>query len=1001
VTPERWQQVERLCLAALDQAPGDRSEFLDRGCGGDAELRREVESLLAEQSDAESIAPASAWEAVAEALADVQGVRAPRFERGHRLGPFEVGELVGVGGMGEVYRARDTRLGRTVALKVLLPEAADDPERRARLEREAMTISALSHPHICALFDIGSADGVDYLVMEYLEGETLAERMARHAADLESGTPSGLPFDEALEYGAQIADALAAAHNHHVVHRDLKPGNVMLTAGGVKLLDFGLAKTRPPLAELAAAGAAGSAPATVPGVVLGTVNYMAPEQLQGREADARADLFAFGALLYEMLTGRRAFDGSTPASVIGAILERDPRLVSEWQPLAPRALDELVRGCLAKDANQRWDSARLAAQELRRIAVADRGVRQSPSPPVEPARRLPPAARGGRTWVLASAALAVLSLSLAARIWWPQHSATSPGRTQRLDLDLGNGFDARSGAALAVLSPDGSRIAFRGRGEDGAPDIFLRRADQGQAMPLRAGAGVNPIFSPDGQWIAFFEAGTLKKINVGGGSAVELCEAPTARGASWGDDGFIVFAPGPSSGLVRIPASGGTAVPFTTLDASRGEVTHRWPQVLPGSQVVLFTAHTFTGRYDDASIEAVSVKTGQRTTLHRGGYFGRYLPTGHLVFAHRNTMFAAPMDLAALALTGPVVPVLDAVVGNADLGYLEFSFSANGHALALTGRRQAPATVPVWRDQAAGSTALPLPPGDYGDPRVSPDGRRVAMTAQQGPSRQMIVYEAGRESPLRLVSDALDLSPVWAPDGQHLVFGSDADRGIHNLYWRRADGAGGVHRLTRSRNIQYAGGFTRDGRLLAYVDIDPVTGTDIWVLPLDFADPHTPVPRDPRPVLRSAAFEESPTLSPDGRWLAYSSSETGRAEVYAQALGEGRDRWQVSRGGGAAPVWSRDGRQIYFQNPERQVMAVDVAVKAGAIVTSPPRRWAEWSLAEGDGQFAVRNYDPAPDGQRMLMLAPAGGPPGAQPRVAMTLLENFFEEVRRLAPSPR
>jgi serine/threonine-protein kinase len=511
----------------------------------------------------------------------------------------------------------------------------------------------------------------------------------------------------------------------------------------------------------------------------------------------------------------------------------------------------------------------------------------------------------------------------------------------------------------------------------------------------------DPVFSPDGQWLAFLQGGKLKKINIGGGSAVELCNAPTARGMSWGDDGQIVAALGPSAGLTRLSASGGTPVRLTVLDASRHEITHRWPQVLPGSDVVLFTAHTFTGRYDDASIEAVSVKTGERKTLCRGGYFGRYLPSGHLVFVRRNTLFAAPMDLTRLTLTGPAVPVLDAVVGNEDLGHLQFTFSATGDALAFTGWRQVPMSVPAWRSQDGGSASLPVPAGEYADPRVSPDGRRVALTVQQGPTRQVLVYEHGREAPFRLVSETLDLSPVWAPDAQHLVFGSDLDRGIHNLYWRRADGAGGVRRLTRSQNIQYASSMTRDGRLLAYVEIDPVTGSDIWVLPLDLRDPSRPVPGDPRPLLRTVSLEESPAFSPDGRWLAYCSSETGQMDVYVRASGDGGERWQVSRAGGVAPVWSRDGRQIFFQGPERRLMVVDVVVKAGAILTSLPRTWADWNLADEDVNYTVRDFDLAPDGRRVLALVPAGGPPWSEPRVAVTFLENFLDDVRRLSPVPR
>jgi serine/threonine-protein kinase len=1001
MTPERWQQVERVCQAALDLPPGERPAFLDRECAGDAELRREVESLLGQQADAESLLETPAWEEAAEALVDVEGVRPPRFERGHRLGPFEISELIGVGGMGEVYRARDTRLGRTVALKLLPPEAAADPDRRARLEREARAASALNHPHICALYDIGSDAGIDYLVMEHLEGETLAQRMARRTADPESGTPSGLRFDEVIEYGAQIADALAAAHSHLIVHRDLKPGNVMLTRSGVKLLDFGLAKMKPPLAGMGVAAAAGGAPATAAGVVLGTVNYMAPEQLQGREADARADLFAFGALLYEMLTGRRAFEGSTPASVIVAILERDPPLASEWQPLSPPALDRLVRGCLAKDPDQRWDSARLAALELRRIA-ADAGQPAAASTGGLPARRLPSIGRRKRWWVVVPTAVAALALFFAASVWWPARPNTSLRRMQRLDLDLGKGFQVTRIGSEALLSPDGSRIAFRGRAEGGDRDVFVRRLDQSDATPLHVGDAADLFFSPDGQWLGFVQGNKLRKVNVAGGPFVELSDAPVGddRGMSWGDDGSIVAALGMSTGLTRIPPGGGSPVPLTTLDASRHDVTHRWPQILPGSHVVIFTSHTYANRYDDASIEAVSVKTGQRTTLYRGGYFGRYLPSGHLVFVRRNTLFAAPMDLARLTVTGPPVPVLDAVVTDEDLGRLEFTFSATGAALTLTGRWQASARVPAWKDRTGRAAILPMPPADYADPRVSPDGLRIMLTAPQERGRQIVVFDESRGVPIRLVSEAIDISPIWAPDGQHLVFGSDVDRGILNLYWRRADGVGDAQRLTNTGNGVYASSFSPDGRFLAYVEFDPVAGNTVWALPLDLSDPQKPVPGKPQRLLQCGTGGYA-DFSPEGRWLAYASSETGRLEVYVTAFKGSRDRWQISRDGGTNPVWSRDGLRLFFQGLENQLMVVDVSMTGGAVIAGPPQRWADWRLADADVRYRIRDFDPAPDGRSMLVLEPAANASSAEPRAAATLLVNFFDELRRLAPPPR
>ena len=1004
MTPERWRQIERVCQEALDRAPDDRAAFLDRACAGDAALRQEVESLLAHQPDAEGLIETPAWEAAADAFGDAAGVPPPRFEHGRRLGPFEIDRLVAVGGMGEVYRARDTRLGRTVALKVLPPDAAADPDRRRRLETEARAASALSHPHICALFDIGSDGGVDYLVMEYLEGETLVGRMARRRAAGES-LPSGLSLDEALEYGAQIADALAAAHRGGVVHRDLKPGNVMLTQDGVKLLDFGLAKMKPTLEGIDAIAEAAGRPRTVSGVVMGTANYMAPEQLRGRGADARSDLFAFGTLLYEMVAGRRAFEGSSPVAVITAILERDPPALAECQPLAPPALERLVRGCLAKDPELRWDSALLAAQELRRIAL-DPGQGSAPNPTAErQSVPLPPPPSSRRVWrkrLPWMAAAAALVAAVAAIAWLAARPVSSPGRMQRLDLDLGMGFQPHPRSASAILSPDGTRIVFRGVGPDGSVDLFARRLDQPNAAPLRTGGGADPFFSPDGRWLGYFRDGTLWKVRLAGGPPVVLCAAAVqaARGADWGDGGFIVASFDPSAGLVRIPDGGGTPVPVTTLDASRREVTHRWPQVLPGSHAVLFTSHTFAGRFDDGTIEAVSLSTGQRTTLQTRGYFGRYLPSGHLVFVRHNTLFAARMDPARLALTGPPVPVLNQVLGDEDLGRLQFSFSTAGDALALTGEWIEPTSVPVWRDQSGGSVPLPMPAEEYSDPRVSPDGRQVAMSVRHTLSRQVVVQTTGSPSPVRLVSDAADVMPLWAPDGRHLVFASDADRGIYNLYWRRADGVGTVERLTRSPHAQHPSSLSPDGRLLAYTEISPATAGDIWVVPLDLDDPDRPVAGSPRPVLQTPASEEGPAFSPDGKWLAYSSTESGQAEVYVRSTSADAGRQQVTRGGGERPMWARDGKRLFFERQGR-MMAVDVSATAAAFAAGTPREWAEWAIPRRDERYAHRNFDLAPDGKRMLVLQPSGGPAQADSRAAATLLVNFFDELRRLAPAPR
>jgi serine/threonine-protein kinase len=701
MTPERWQQVERICQLVLDEAPDKRLALLDRECAGDRDLRREVESLLGGQDEADRLLETPAWQHAPGAADAHSSTRPPRFAPGARLGPFEIGALVAAGGMGEVYRARDTRLGRTVALKVLPGDAAADPDRRRRMEAEAHAVSRLNHPNICALFDIGSDGGTDFLVMEYLEGETLAARLLRGRA-ASASPPSGLPFDEALEYGAQIADGLAAAHRAGIIHRDLKPGNVMLTPGGAKLLDFGLAKTSPGFEAAASAAGGPPQPHTVSGVVMGTVHYMAPERLRGKPADSRTDLFGFGALLYEMLTGRRAFEGSSPLTVITGILEREPPALLDIQPLASPALDRLVRGCLAKDPNERWDSALLAAQELRRIGTGDRTPmpaargERSPRkvPEAQPAPdQLPPVATGSpsrlsrrRRWVWWSAAAAVV-VAAAAAAWWALTPASAPGRLQRFDLDLGRRFTPHPRTGQVLLSPDGARIVFAGIGADGEPDLFVRRLDHADSTPLGTGGGEDLFFSPDGRWLGYFLENRLLKVAVAGGRPVELCAVPeqTAGGAHWGDGGFIVAALGPTSALARIPETGGEAVPLAAPGGAPLAVTGRWPQVLRGSQAVIFSSRPPVGESEGGTIEGVWLGTGRHTTLVRDAGFGRYLTSGHLVFVRRGTLYAAPMDAARLVLTGPLVPVLGPVAFDEARGSLPFSVATTGAAVLLTG----------------------------------------------------------------------------------------------------------------------------------------------------------------------------------------------------------------------------------------------------------------------------------------------------------------------------
>ncbi|MGE5361454.1 MAG: protein kinase domain-containing protein [Bacteroidales bacterium] len=973
--------------------------MLDRRCGDDGALRTEVQALLREQDRAEGLLDVPAWEAAAAAFVD-DDVRetTAHLVTGRHLGPFVVEGRAGAGGMGEVYRARDTRLDRTVAIKVLPPETAGDVESRARLQLEARAVSALAHPNICPLFDIRCDDGVDYLVMEYLTGRTLAERMEPSATA--EGERRPLPIDEAISYGAQIADALAAAHRGGIVHCDLKPSNIMLTKEGVKLLDFGVSRIR--RAPLVQASAGFGEPLSEV-ALLGTINYMAPEQFAGKEPDARTDLFAFGALLVEMLTGRRAFDGANSAAVVRAILDDPPPRVSERQPAAPPALDDLVRRCLLKDPDERWDSARLAADELRAIADTLTKADTVPTAADVPAAVV---ARAGprRGWwpVAINSALAGFALFFALA-WWNGREAVIPPSMWRVPVDLGPLYRLHPRFGFALISPDGSRILFRSRRADGNAALFTKRFDQSEPVPLEGtGDAMYPFFSPDGRWIAFFSGRALSKVSVDGGPVITICETPqvTARGGSWGDDGTIVVALSSGGGLSKVPSSGGFATVLTRLDPARHDVTHRWPQMLPGSRGVLFTAHTIASRYDDASIEVVSLETGERKTLVQRGFYGRYVSSGHLVFVRHNTLYAAPMDLKRLELTGPPVAVLNDVIADAEIGRLEFSVAETGAAMCLNGTWQPLQLALAWRDASGRAEPLAVVPGGYADPRVSPRSGRIALTVGEGSlsRRQIAILEPGRREPVQLASEAVDLSPLWAPDGQHVVFGSDRHGGLHNLYWRRADGAGPVVRLTWSNHIQAACSFSPDGRRLAYVDLDPLTRSGAWTIPLDLHDPDRPVPGQPEPLFQPSLEEGNVAFSPDGRWLAYDGTEGGTTEVFVRpAVAGTKTRWQVSRGGGAKPLWSKGGQELIYQMPQRGIARVRFAVEGERFVVDEPRPWPGVEIAVYDGSYTMRNFDLSADGRRLLVLDQPE-PPIATPRSSVTLLLNFLDELRRRAP---
>ena len=676
---------------------------------------------------------------------------------GTKLGPYEIVAPLGAGGMGEVYRARDTRLDRTVAIKILPTHLSDNPEAKDRFDREARAISSLSHPNICHLYDVGAQDGTNYLVMEYLEGETLADRLRK----------GPLPLEQFLKVGIEICEGLEKAHRSGVIHRDLKPGNIMLTKNGSKLMDFGLAKAIPkaatPASGLTASfnTPAASQPLTAQGTVVGTFQYMAPEQLGGQAAEARSDLFSLGAVLYEMITGRRAFEGKSPLSVASAILEKEPAPISTIKPMTPPALDHAIRCCLAKDPEERWQTARDLGLELKWIAEA--GSEAGVSAPVAARSR----ARERLAWATAALlALAAIGFAIAFVLRTPK-----PAQPMRLSAEIGADANLYNeyGNPSVLLSPDGTRLAFVASGSDQKRRIYVRSLDQLQAMALSGTENAeHPFFSPDSQWLGFFADRRLKKVSVEGGAAVTVCDTARGRGGSWSEDGTIVFAPDLRTALFKVSSAGGTPQPLTTLDQQAGEVTQRWPQLLPGGRAVLFTSNTHGGNYEDADITVYSISSRQRKTVLHDGYYGRYIPTGHVVYTHESTLFAVPFDLRRLEVIGPPVPILEGVSASPGDASAQFSFSETGNMVYVAGHGGFQIVSIYWMDRQGKFTPLREFPGDYYNPAFSPDGKRLALAINDGKRSDIWVYEWTHDTLTRLTFSGNNFNPIWTPDGQRL-----------------------------------------------------------------------------------------------------------------------------------------------------------------------------------------------------------------------------------------
>lgn len=885
---------------------------------------------------------------------------------GRTVAHYRIVEKIGAGGMGVVYRAQDTKLAREVAIKVLPEVFAQDPERLERFQREAQLLASLDHPNIAAIHGLEESGDLHYLVLELVPGGTLAEQLALGPMDVAAS----------LRICVQIAEALEAAHQNGVIHRDIKPANIKVTPENkVKVLDFGLAKAfaseglSPDFSTLSRVAAT----ATQEGVIRGTPSYMSPEQARGKTVDKRTDIWAFGCVMYELLTGRRAFPGQTISDTIAGILNEVP----DWRALpeaTPAGIRCLLRRCLEKDSRRR----------LHDIGDARIEIEDAIASPL-------PVAGKKTTWTtlrdhpirLSLAVMMVCALAISFFVWKLQPtSLPSHGPVMRFTVTLPSterltGMDFPS----IAISPAGSHLAYvASRG--GTSQLFLRRMDSLQSEPISGTEqALGPFFSPDGHWIGFFAGGKLMKVSIQGGAPASLCYAPIGFGAVWGRDDTITFAPTGGSGLLQVPSGGGTPRAVTRLNSEKGEISHRWPDLLPDGKTVLFTVGAL-GSWDDAQIVAQSLQTGERHILIVGGTSPHYVPTGNLIYVRGGTLLAVPFDVAQSKVTGPPVAVLPRVWESVD-GAAQLSTSPLGHLVYVPGGPPGSMHTLVWVSRKNDVEPLAAPPDAYSDPRLAPDGRRLAVTITRT-SENVWIYDIPTGNFTQLTFDGNNSMPVWMPpDGARLAFASNRT-GPLNLFWRRTDEGGSDERLTTSELLQVPCSWLPGGRGLVFVENSPTTGRDIRMLSMD-GDLSI------RPVLQSPSNETGPALSPDGRWLAYVSDESGRNEVYVSSFPGAQGKWQVSVDGGTEPLWSHDGSEIFYR--------IGNHLMAARITTTPSfKRNTPQSLFEGAydrGKASRPAYDVSADGARFLFVR--SGDKESAPIELEVILEWFQELKHRVS----
>ena len=863
-----------------------------------------------------------------------------------KLGPYEIQSPLGAGGMGEVYRARDTRLDRTVAIKVLAAHLSSSPELKERLDREARTISSLNHPHICQLYDIGSHDGFDFLVMEFLEGETLAERLRK----------GPIPFPEILKIGIAIAEALAVAHRQGIVHRDLKPGNIMLTPSGAKLMDFGLAK---PLGAQTAASASTNAPSftaaatlsgpsplsplTTAGSIVGTIQYMSPEQIEGKEADARSDIFAFGAVLYEMAAGKRPFEGKSQISLASSILEKDPEPISALKPLTPTSFEHVVTTCLQKNPEDRFQTAHDIKLELQWIATG------KSSPPLS-ATASTPQKQSRVIWIAAL----TLALGLLAGFFLHRPAPPAPSIRTVINAPEKTHFNLTGdNAGPPVISPDGSAIAFAANGTDGRSSLWIRQANSLEAHQLPGTEGaIFPFWSFDSHSIAFFADAKLKAMDISGGSPQIIADAAFGRGGAWGADGVIVISPATTGALYRVNADGGTLAPLTKMDVAL-HTSHRWPFFLPDGKHFLYLAinHDVTKAANNM-IYYASVDGSVNKPLFKSQSNAIYAD-GYILFARNDQLMAQSFNPSSGSLSGQPQPLIRGVMNDPTTWHMDVSASNDG--LLIQGSGGSGDTELLWMDRATKQlSTIASNLSNLIMVAVSPQGDRIALDIDNGVS-DVWVLDIARGTRSRLTfGPVINSYPQWSPDGKWIVYGSGRN-GKFQLFRKPSDGGGAEEELLSDDQFIAARDWSHDGKYIFYERGEPGT-QEIWALPIEGErKPFQVVPTTPN------TFRSDPHLSPDGHWLAYTSNESGSYQIYVVAFNGGHGKWQVSVNASLLPIWSHDGKELYFVNDANTVYTVPVKEDAGALQFGTPQIVvSSWSMP-------VPFYQVGPDDKKVLL----------------------------------